>query len=552
MPIPGQGAVDVASPTLSWKTGTQSANSYIVYFGTSLDPPQVDTTSGTSYNAGALSDGVVYYWRVDQVTSSGTIQGKLWAFRAKGTGTVYTLTTSVDGQGSISPSGGGYSAGSIVTLTAAGETGWKFDHWGGEVSGSDNPISITMDRDKTVTATFIQASTYNLTSSVTGQGTISPSNGTYNEGDVVSITPNPYAGWRFDGWGGDASGTDDPLLLTMDADKNITATFVEILEGYTYCSDEGETCTYTGTVDIAYGADGQFNYLYDQSSGSCDCNNDTFGDPIYGVRKACYVKPIGDVSVAGVTVSPTTASIGVGATTQLTATVSPSNATNKNVSWSSSDPAVATVDSSGLVAGVAEGSATITVTTEDGGFAATANVTVSSDQSTDYTYCSDEGETCTYTGTVDIAYGADGQFNYLYNQSSGSIGCNNSTFGDPIYGVRKACYVKPASTITDNVIVRARGTNGDEQISLVVDGVTIETWTLTTSYQDYSATASGTVQVHFLNDQGRTRDAQIDYVIIDNVTYQSEDQPTNTGVWQNHSCGGSYSEWLHCNGYIEY
>jgi hypothetical protein len=94
-----------------------------------------------------------------------------------------------------------------------------------------------------------------------------------------------------------------------------------------------------------------------------------------------------------------------------------------------------------------------------------------------YTYCSDEVETCTYTGTVDIAYGADGQFNYLYNQSSGSIGCNNSTFGDPIYGVRKACYVKPASTITD---------------------------------------------------------------------------PSNTGVWQNHSCGGSHSEWLHCNGYIEY
>jgi hypothetical protein len=84
-----------------------------------------------------------------------------------------------------------------------------------------------------------------------------------------------------------------------------------------------------------------------------------------------------------------------------------------------------------------------------------------SDQIAEYTYCSDEGEICTYSGTVDIAYGADGQYAYLYDQSSGSCDCNNDTFGDPIYGVKKACYIKPASATTNNIIVRARGTNGD-------------------------------------------------------------------------------------------
>jgi endo-1,4-beta-xylanase len=66
-----------------------------------------------------------------------------------------------------------------------------------------------------------------------------------------------------------------------------------------------------------------------------------------------------------------------------------------------------------------------------------------------YAYCSSEGETCTYSGTVDIAYGADGQFNFLPNQSSGSVSCDNDTFGDPVFGTLKACYIKSVSTDTD-------------------------------------------------------------------------------------------------------
>ncbi|MCC2249082.1 Ig-like domain-containing protein [Virgibacillus sp. AGTR] len=80
--------------------------------------------------------------------------------------------------------------------------------------------------------------------------------------------------------------------------------------------------------------------------------------------------------VTGVSVDPSTAELEVGATQQLTETVSPSNATNKGVTWSSSDEAIATVDSTGLVTAVAEGSATITVTTDDGGKTATSEITV--------------------------------------------------------------------------------------------------------------------------------------------------------------------------------
>lgn len=71
-------------------------------------------------------------------------------------------------------------------------------------------------------------------------------------------------------------------------------------------------------------------------------------------------------------------SVNVRSTLQLTATVSPSNATNKKVTWSSSDTNIATVDQNGKVTGKAEGDVTITVTTADGGHTATHKITVNS------------------------------------------------------------------------------------------------------------------------------------------------------------------------------
>lgn len=77
----------------------------------------------------------------------------------------------------------------------------------------------------------------------------------------------------------------------------------------------------------------------------------------------------------GVSLSSSSMTIKVGDTSTLTATVSPSNASNKGVSWSSSNSSIATV-SAGTVTGVAPGTCTITVTTSDGGYTATCNVTV--------------------------------------------------------------------------------------------------------------------------------------------------------------------------------
>ena len=85
-----------------------------------------------------------------------------------------------------------------------------------------------------------------------------------------------------------------------------------------------------------------------------------------------------NVSATGIEVTPTSSEIKVGGTTTITATVKPNNATNKNVTWSSSNTAVATV-SNGVVTGKSEGTATITATTVDGNYTAEATITVKKD-----------------------------------------------------------------------------------------------------------------------------------------------------------------------------
>ena len=118
------------------------------------------------------------------------------------------------------------------------------------------------------------------------------------------------------------------------------------------------------------------------------------------------------VAVSGVEVTPATATIEVGQTINLTALVLPANATNKNVIWSSSDLAVATVDQSGLVTGVeAAGNVEIIATTEEGGFVDSAIITVVPVSQTEFPWLetfddlaegstSDEGSTA-WTTSID-------------------------------------------------------------------------------------------------------------------------------------------------------
>jgi uncharacterized protein YjdB len=95
-----------------------------------------------------------------------------------------------------------------------------------------------------------------------------------------------------------------------------------------------------------------------------------------GFEAQCSVTIEDFVSVTGITLSQTEMSLVIGQAKALYPTIEPANATNKAVTWSSDDETVATVQN-GIVTGVSAGTTNITATTQDGGFSATCEVTVS-------------------------------------------------------------------------------------------------------------------------------------------------------------------------------
>lgn len=151
----------------------------------------------------------------------------------------YTLTISVTGRGTTDPSGTNiYDSGTPVTITANPDKDFDFDHWEGDLEGSENPVTITMKSDKTITAVFtggIEQHVLELSTDPSGSGYITiapPPSGTppynYNHGTVLEITAEPWnQDWYFYHWEGDLTGSTNPAEIVMDEDKSITAVFID-------------------------------------------------------------------------------------------------------------------------------------------------------------------------------------------------------------------------------------------------------------------------------------------------------------------------------------
>ena len=106
------------------------------------------------------------------------------------------------------------------------------------------------------------------------------------------------------------------------------------------------------------------------------------------------------VNVESVSLNPDSLTLSIGQSESIEFSVFPENATNRNVTWSSSDDSVATVEE-GVITAVNAGTATITVTTEDGGYTATCSVTVNPQQPVaKYTVTFYDGETAVYSEEV--------------------------------------------------------------------------------------------------------------------------------------------------------
>lgn len=146
----------------------------------------------------------------------------------------YLLTTAsvpVEG-GSVSPATGEHNDGTEVQIQATANSNWVFDGWEGDQTGSQNPVTVTMNSDKNITARF-KVREYSLTVTTEGEGSVTETLvqnkiTDYIHGTVVELEADAADGWQFSEWQGDLTGTENPNTLTVDASKSVTAVFEQI------------------------------------------------------------------------------------------------------------------------------------------------------------------------------------------------------------------------------------------------------------------------------------------------------------------------------------
>jgi uncharacterized protein YjdB len=252
----------------------------------------------------------------------------------------------------------------------------------GAVSKQDQTISGLSNLDKTVgdadfnlSATATSDLTVSYSSSNTAVATISGStvhivgagtttitasqagNDTYNAATDVTATLTVGKASQI------ITGLSNMDKTVGDADFNLSATASSNL-AVTYASSNENVATISGSTVHIVGA------------GTTTITASQAGNENYNAATPVTATLTVTIPVTEVTLNRSTLSLSVGSTEILTATVTPVNATNKNIIWSSSDASVATVDDSGRVTALATGTATISVITLDGNKTATCSLTV--------------------------------------------------------------------------------------------------------------------------------------------------------------------------------
>lgn len=238
--------LDVVAPGVIIQTtdimgsgGYNSDNYFDRFNGTSAATPHVAGLAGLllSIDPNLTSDQIqnLIETTADDVNNNGRDDefghGRINARTALAALTAFNLTVNVVGNGIVNkdPDQANYTIDTNVALTPIPDPGWVFAGWSGDLSGNTNPATITMDSDKTVTATFTSenAPEYTLTINIVGNGTVtkSPDQASYPVGTSVTLTATPAPGWNFVNWSGDLSETITPVTITMDSDKIITANF---------------------------------------------------------------------------------------------------------------------------------------------------------------------------------------------------------------------------------------------------------------------------------------------------------------------------------------
>ncbi len=205
--------------------------------------------------------------------------------------------------------------------------------------------------------------------------------------------------------------------------------------GYTKCADEGGTCSFSGSANVAYGCNSSF--YYKDATASIGCNSAAFGgDPLEGVLKACFYKSI-------VQPTPKYKCSGSSCVQDVNGTYTTSNCNNACVptctpscgSWSSCSASCTQEHT------CTRADCSTYVESQS----CTGGACIPPPVCTSWNYCASENQFCSFAGTSQARYGVFGV--YAYGTYTNGVWCNNATFGDPFPFFVKHCdYCAPPLT----------------------------------------------------------------------------------------------------------
>jgi uncharacterized repeat protein (TIGR02543 family) len=147
---------------------------------------------------------------------------------------VVTLSSNPSAAGTTTGAGS-FAPGSSVTLTATPNVGYTFMNWtdGTTIVSTDAIYTSPLNASRTLVANFATSGFSLNVIAVNGIAVKNPVLVSYNTGAIVQLTATPSTGYTFTGWSGDATGSLNPLSITMNANKNITANFALTVSGFT-------------------------------------------------------------------------------------------------------------------------------------------------------------------------------------------------------------------------------------------------------------------------------------------------------------------------------
>ena len=179
-----------------------------------------------------------------------------YAFQLQGEvqGTFYTLTTNVDAtMGEVTGNAGQYLEGTEATITAVANRGHQFLNWTvGEETLTDNPLTLSINSDLTVTANFEALPAYRITATANdgAMGTITGA-GTYYKGEEVTLKATANAGHAFVDWSNGA--TDATLTFAATKDSTVQANFKVLSYTVALTTNDETKGSVTGAGTYNYG-----------------------------------------------------------------------------------------------------------------------------------------------------------------------------------------------------------------------------------------------------------------------------------------------------------